>query len=120
MSTAGAGVGTTPIPRRKPSIGASPTRVRHSTWPARRRASRNSSIATSSNSVGSRPRSTNQSLRHAINRKIGRAPCRERVWQYVEISVVAVSLKKKKRRRKNVSKYYENEQTKRTKDKREV
>src|SRR3546814_20197136 len=28
---------------------------------------------------------------------IGRAPCRERVFQYVEISVVAVSLKKKKR-----------------------
>src|SRR3546814_13086710 len=28
--------------------------------------------------------------------KIGRAPCRERVCQYVDISVVAVSLKKKK------------------------
>src|SRR3546814_17669762 len=27
--------------------------------------------------------------------KIGRASCRERVWQYVSISVVAVSLKKK-------------------------
>src|SRR3546814_12033411 len=27
--------------------------------------------------------------------EIGRASCRERVWQYVEISVVAVSLKKK-------------------------
>src|SRR3546814_14791651 len=31
--------------------------------------------------------------------KIGRASCRERVWQYVEISVVAVSLKKKKHNR---------------------
>src|SRR3546814_14188268 len=28
--------------------------------------------------------------------EIGRASCRARVWQYVEISVVAVSLKKKK------------------------
>src|SRR3546814_14309202 len=28
--------------------------------------------------------------------EIGRAACRERVWQYGEISVVAVSLKKKK------------------------
>src|SRR3546814_16904157 len=28
-------------------------------------------------------------------REIGRASCRERVWQYVEISVVAVALKKK-------------------------
>src|SRR3546814_19209789 len=28
--------------------------------------------------------------------ELGRAACRERVWQYVEISVVAVSLKKKK------------------------
>src|SRR3546814_13894702 len=27
--------------------------------------------------------------------EIGRASCRERVWQYVSISVVAVSLKKK-------------------------
>src|SRR3546814_16344527 len=31
----------------------------------------------------------------ALNGKIGRASCRERVCQYVEISVVAVSLKKK-------------------------
>src|SRR3546814_16179039 len=31
------------------------------------------------------------------NRKIGRASCRERVCQYVEISVVAVPLKKKKK-----------------------
>src|SRR3546814_13397693 len=30
--------------------------------------------------------------------EIGRASCRERVWPYVEISVVAVSLKKKKTR----------------------
>src|SRR3546814_20335555 len=29
--------------------------------------------------------------------EIGRAACRERVWQYVYISVVAVSLKKKKK-----------------------
>src|SRR3546814_18229533 len=31
-----------------------------------------------------------------IGEKIGRASCRERVCQYVEITVVAVSLKKKK------------------------
>src|SRR3546814_17705556 len=31
--------------------------------------------------------------------EIGRASCRERVWQYGEISVVAVSLKKKKKYR---------------------
>src|SRR3546814_17818748 len=31
--------------------------------------------------------------------EIGRASCRESVWQYVEISVVAVSLKKKKPQR---------------------
>src|SRR6056297_3787807 len=30
--------------------------------------------------------------------EIGRASCRERVWQYVSISVVAVSLKKKKKK----------------------
>src|SRR3546814_14318276 len=30
--------------------------------------------------------------------EIGRATCRERVWPYVEISVVAGSLKKKKKR----------------------
>src|SRR3546814_19868201 len=29
--------------------------------------------------------------------KIGRAPCRERGWQYVEISVVGVPVKKKKK-----------------------
>src|SRR3546814_21163452 len=29
-------------------------------------------------------------------RQIGRAACRERVWQYVKYSVVAVSLKKKR------------------------
>src|SRR3546814_20833802 len=34
--------------------------------------------------------------RSRANLKIGRASCRERVCQYVEISVVAVSLKKKK------------------------
>src|SRR3546814_17681730 len=34
-------------------------------------------------------------LRVRIQRKIGRASCRERVCQYVSISVVAVSLKKK-------------------------
>src|SRR3546814_17469050 len=32
----------------------------------------------------------------AVSRKIGRASCRERVCQYVSISVVAVALKKKK------------------------
>src|SRR3546814_14367302 len=32
--------------------------------------------------------------------KIGRASCRERVCQYVEISVVAVTLKKKKSKKK--------------------
>src|SRR3546814_11800757 len=32
--------------------------------------------------------------------KIGRASCRERVCQYVEISVVAVSLKKKQEKKK--------------------
>src|SRR3546814_12303141 len=35
--------------------------------------------------------------------EIGRASCRERVWQSVEISVVAVSLKKKKQRSKKIS-----------------
>src|SRR3546814_17732384 len=33
--------------------------------------------------------------------EIGRASCRERVWQYVEISVVAVSFKKRKTSRKH-------------------
>src|SRR3546814_19972926 len=33
----------------------------------------------------------------AQTREIGRASCRERVWQSVSISVVAVSLKKKSR-----------------------
>src|SRR3546814_13694269 len=36
------------------------------------------------------------SWRPMINYPIGRASCRERVCQYVSISVVAVSLKKKK------------------------
>src|SRR3546814_15421188 len=35
--------------------------------------------------------------RRGDRRKIGRASCRERVCQYVSISVVAVSLKKKKK-----------------------
>src|SRR3546814_11316885 len=35
------------------------------------------------------------------NPEIGRASCRERVWQYVSISVVAVSLKKKLNRTTN-------------------
>src|SRR3546814_12435843 len=34
---------------------------------------------------------------HGYRKKIGRASCRERVCQYVEISAVAVSLKKKKK-----------------------
>src|SRR3546814_17696032 len=33
----------------------------------------------------------------AAQQKIGRASCRERVWQYGSISVVAVSLKKNKK-----------------------
>src|SRR3546814_16138591 len=37
----------------------------------------------------------------AGRREIGRASCRERVCQYVSISVVAVSLKKKRRHKKN-------------------
>src|SRR3546814_17516528 len=37
-----------------------------------------------------------QDAEYHAARKIGRASCRERVCQYVEISVVAVSLKKKK------------------------
>src|SRR3546814_11624201 len=36
---------------------------------------------------------------HRLVRKIGRASCRERVCQYVEISVVAVYLKKKQKDR---------------------
>src|SRR3546814_11638564 len=39
-----------------------------------------------------------------IERKIGRASCRERVCQYVKISVVAVSLKTKKRERRELKK----------------
>src|SRR3546814_20313092 len=34
----------------------------------------------------------------SLGKQIGRASCRERVCQYVEISVVAVSLKKKKKK----------------------
>src|SRR3546814_11752855 len=37
--------------------------------------------------------------------KIGRASCRERVCQYVSISVVAVSLKKKKKKDENEEDY---------------
>src|SRR3546814_20882103 len=37
-------------------------------------------------------------LPNGASEQIGRAPCRERVCQYVEISVVAVSLKKTKNR----------------------
>src|SRR3546814_18884041 len=36
-----------------------------------------------------------------VNAKIGRATCRERVCQYVKISVVAVRVKKKKNKKKN-------------------
>src|SRR3546814_12151312 len=43
-----------------------------------------------------RPRDAEAALLSAIRaREIGRAPCRERVCQYVSISVVAVSLKNK-------------------------
>src|SRR3546814_12030230 len=38
-------------------------------------------------------------------RQIGRASCRERVCQYVEISVVAGSFKKKKTKIKTINKY---------------
>src|SRR3546814_17019252 len=38
----------------------------------------------------------NLARRGIVDIQIGRASCRERVGQYVEISVVAVSLKKKK------------------------
>src|SRR3546814_16419552 len=37
---------------------------------------------------------------NAFNRQIGRASCKERVCTYVEISVVAVSLKKQKNKKK--------------------
>src|SRR3546814_16088932 len=37
---------------------------------------------------------------HHLPDQIGRASCRERVCQYVEISVVAVTLKKKKKNNK--------------------
>src|SRR3546814_13525907 len=37
-----------------------------------------------------------------VDRQIGRASCRESVCQYVSISVGAVSLKKKKKRRKTL------------------
>src|SRR3546814_20042613 len=38
--------------------------------------------------------------RERQRRQIGRASCRERVWQYVSISVVEVPFKKKKRSKK--------------------
>src|SRR3546814_11028750 len=38
-----------------------------------------------------------------LGQEIGRASCRERVCQYVEISVVAVSLKKKKQTEHHIS-----------------
>src|SRR3546814_19225647 len=41
--------------------------------------------------------------RLASRNSIGRAPCRERVWQYVKILVVAVTLKKKKNKIKSKS-----------------
>src|SRR3546814_11192298 len=37
---------------------------------------------------------------HSVGAQIGRAACRERVCQYVEISVVAVSVKTKRREEK--------------------
>src|SRR3546814_14595695 len=42
------------------------------------------------------------------NRQIGRAPCRERVWQYVWISVVDVSLNNKTQRQQDVRREYAN------------
>src|SRR3546814_12973189 len=41
-----------------------------------------------------------RSAAHQRMTQIGRASCRERVCQYVEISVVAITLKKKKQERK--------------------
>src|SRR3546814_18689228 len=44
--------------------------------------------------------------RHPGEDEIGRASCRERVCQYVKISVVAVTLKKKKQQDKLISTKY--------------
>src|SRR3546814_17175838 len=41
-----------------------------------------------------------EGAQHLVRHEIGRASCRERVCQYVYISVVAVSLKKKTKRNK--------------------
>src|SRR3546814_19227933 len=67
-----------------------------------------SSDVCSSDLISDQPRSAGRLLRRqpeqgggrpqgARGEQIGRASCRERVCQYVEISVVAVSLKKKSR-----------------------
>src|SRR3546814_17856361 len=59
-----------------------------------------SSISSSTNACRSQPGSP------MLFMKIGRATCRERVWQEVSISVVAVSLKNTKRgdeQKKNVT-----------------
>src|SRR3546814_16483196 len=53
----------------------------------------------------------NEALKPMGIQKIGRASCRERVCQYVSISVVAVSLKKKKTRLTQYKKKYNNQQT---------
>src|SRR3546814_16859687 len=44
------------------------------------------------------PGNTGDGIRAAMEVEIGRASCRERVCQYVSLSVVAVSLKKKKKK----------------------
>src|SRR3546814_14404059 len=50
--------------------------------------------------------------------KIGRASCRERVCQYVSISVVAVSLKKKKKPHTQTNQMRDNKTKKPTRNKR--
>src|SRR3546814_11618837 len=45
-----------------------------------------------------RPEQTLEAIKLGVDGEIGRATCRERVCKYVEISVVAVSLKKKTNR----------------------
>src|SRR3546814_17563611 len=49
---------------------------------------------------------TDEELQSTAIPKIGRASCRERVCQYVSISVVAVSLKKKQLKNNNSTKQH--------------
>src|SRR3546814_15678878 len=72
--------------------------------PARPRRTRHSPTESRSRGGSPRPRSFSphraalpgRDRIRALRQEIGRASCRERVCQYVSISVVAVSLKKKK------------------------